>query len=139
VRGGRALVGTTTEELHDECEDDVLGGTMTATVRLAVQRYHDQAGPSNKASRSIAGRALNCGIKILLLWPFQSVLFVAVLVCGGAPVVPEVPVDPLFPEHREKCGEEGTGDAGVEWRPNCVISGEEYVKVPATPHRTILA
>jgi len=78
-------------------------------------------------------------MKILLLRPFQFALSIAVLVCGGAPVVPEVPVDPLFPEHREKCGEEGTCDADVEWRPDCVISGEECVKVFATVRRTISA
>ena len=54
--GRRALVGTTTNELRDECEDDVQGDTATETVRLAVQRYRDQAGPSNKAGRDIARR-----------------------------------------------------------------------------------
>ena len=41
-----------------------------------------------------------------LLEPIQLPLSVPALVGSGTSAVPEVPVDPLFPEHREKCGEE---------------------------------
>ena len=55
-------------------------------------------------------------MKVPHLEPIQFLLSVPALVGRRTPAVPEISIDPLLPEHRDKRGEERGRKAGVEQR-----------------------
>ena len=81
--------------------------TTPAAVRLVVQRYLDRAQTEQQQCELKHHReALDGEAEVPLLETVQLPLSVPTLVGSRTSTVPEVQVDPLLSEHREKRGEE---------------------------------